>query len=54
MSLINDVIDFLCFEDALIYRSSDDCELALIENTDKNYFDEICDKLVINGFSFLI
>ncbi len=53
VSFITDSIKFLDFNNALIYQSETDCELALFENTDKSKFDEMCNKIIENGFDFL-
>ena len=53
VGLIKDFITATDFENALVYKSADNCELALFENSDKNNFDEMCNKLVSNGFDLL-
>lgn len=53
MSLIKEAINFIDFNNALIYETATDCELALFQNSSEDDFEEKCEIIENNGFVLL-
>lgn len=53
MSLIKETINFIDFNNALIYVTATDCELALFENSSKTDYEEKCKLIENNSFVLL-